>query len=317
MNKVFNSIYAPLIEEYVALKRSLGYKYNSMEFVLHQLDSFISVKKETILGVSKELSDEWCKKRENESNSTHYRRCYILGAFSSYLNKKGIRSYVPRTPPLKNNFVPHIFSSIEVEKIFNACDNMQSGNNDLRSSIFIMPALLRTLYGTGVRIGEALSLLNEDINIAERNFILRDTKNGKDKIVPFTDSLAVVLEEYVYYRNKLPINISGKTPFFVTLRGVKCERDNIYRRFCKVLYLAGIPKDKIRIHDFRHSFAVHSLARMAEQGLDIYCSLPILSTYLGHQSLKATNNYVRLTSDMYPELINKMDIVSFDIFPKI
>jgi integrase/recombinase XerD len=56
---------------------------------------------------------------------------------------------------------------------------------------------------------------------------------------------------------------------------------------------------------------------MAEEGMDLYCSLPILSTYLGHQSLRATNNYVRLTSEMYPELIRKIDIIGFDIFPKM
>jgi integrase/recombinase XerD len=67
----------------------------------------------------------------------------------------------------------------------------------------------------------------------------------------------------------------------------------------------------------RHTFAVHSLAKMAEEGMDLYCSLPILSTYLGHQSLRATNNYVRLTSEMYPELIRKIDIIGFDIFPKM
>ena len=62
---------------------------------------------------------------------------------------------------------------------------------------------------------------------------------------------------------------------------------------------------------------IFSLAKMAEEGMDLYCSLPILSTYLGHQSLRATNNYVRLTSEMYPELIRKIDIIGFDIFPKM
>jgi len=71
------------------------------------------------------------------------------------------------------------------------------------------------------------------------------------------------------------------------------------------------------VHDLRHSFAVHSLATMAEAGMDLYCSLPVLSTYLGHQSLKATNSYVRLTADMYPGLIRKIDLICFDVFPKL
>lgn len=181
MNRNFKGIYASLIREFVSLKRSMGFKYIGGEFVLTLFDRFTIERNETAIGITKELSDAWCKERDNESNSYHYRRCYILGAFSSFLNKKGIRSYIPRTPSLRNTFIPHIFSSKEIERIFTTCDNMQSGNNDMRSSFFIMPSLLRMLYGTGIRIGEALSLLNEDINLEEEYFILRDTKNGSKK----------------------------------------------------------------------------------------------------------------------------------------
>ena len=253
MNRNFKGIYASLIREFVSLKRSMGFKYIGGEFVLTLFDRFTIERNETAIGITKELSDAWCKERDNESNSYHYRRCYILGAFSSFLNKKGIRSYIPRTPSLRNTFIPHIFSSKEIERIFTTCDNMQSGNNDMRSSFFIMPSLLRMLYGTGIRIGEALSLLNEDINLEEEYFILRDTKNGKDRIVPFSTSLAEVLKDYVVHRNRLPVKISDTTPFFITLKGRACDRDSIYRRFCKILIQANIPKDRIRLHDLRLS----------------------------------------------------------------
>ena len=146
MNRNFKGIYASLIREFVSLKRSMGFKYIGGEFVLTLFDRFTIERNETAIGITKELSDAWCKERDNESNSYHYRRCYILGAFSSFLNKKGIRSYIPRTPSLRNTFIPHIFSSKEIERIFTTCDNMQSGNNDMRSSFFIMPSLLRMLY---------------------------------------------------------------------------------------------------------------------------------------------------------------------------
>lgn len=67
----------------------------------------------------------------------------------------------------------------------------------------------------------------------------------------------------------------------------------------------------------RHTFAVHSLAKMVESGMDLYCALPILSTYLGHKSYQATNNYVRLTEDIYPNLLEKVDAICFNVFPKI
>ena len=68
---------------------------------------------------------------------------------------------------------------------------------------------------------------------------------------------------------------------------------------------------------FRHAFSVHSLAAMAESGLDLYYSLPILSEYLGHQSLEATDKYVSLTSDMYPELLSDINGICSYAFPEV
>lgn len=67
----------------------------------------------------------------------------------------------------------------------------------------------------------------------------------------------------------------------------------------------------------RHTFSVHSLVSMSESELDLYYALPILSTYLGHQSLDATDMYVRLTAEMYPDLIKKTSNICSSVFPVI
>jgi site-specific recombinase XerD len=67
----------------------------------------------------------------------------------------------------------------------------------------------------------------------------------------------------------------------------------------------------------RHAFSVHSLKMQADKGIDLYCALPVLSTYLGHKSVKATDGYVRLTEEMYPELIKKTSAASGHIIPRI
>lgn len=68
---------------------------------------------------------------------------------------------------------------------------------------------------------------------------------------------------------------------------------------------------------FRHTFSVHSLKAMADSGLDLYYSLPILSEYLGHQSLEATDKYVRLVSDMYPDLLSEVNDICAYVFPEV
>jgi integrase/recombinase XerD len=72
-----------------------------------------------------------------------------------------------------------------------------------------------------------------------------------------------------------------------------------------------------RIHDIRHSFACHSFLKLSDEGMDLYCSWPYLSTYLGHQSLESTEQYIRLTSQMYPELLKGTDGLYVDVLPEI
>jgi integrase/recombinase XerD len=178
------------------------------------------------------------------------------------------------------------------------------------------------LYATGIRINEALSLKNKDMNLTEKYLILKDTKNQKDRLVPFTESLGNVCRDYLAQRNKLPIvGIDHNDNFFfVTLNGYCCRHSSIYSWFRKILSLAGIPftgnRKGPRVHDIRHTFACHSFVKLSDEGMDLYCSWPYLSTYLGHQSLESTEQYVRLTAQMYPELLKDADRLLINVIPE-
>jgi site-specific recombinase XerD len=54
---------------------------------------------------------------------------------------------------------------------------------------------------------------------------------------------------------------------------------------------------------------------MVDKGMDIYCALPVLSTYLGHSSVSATSQYVRLTQDMFPEIVEKASAIAAFVIP--
>ena len=108
--------------------------------------------------------------------------------------------------------------------------------------------------------------------------------------------------------------------FFVSPTGTNCRSSSVYNWFRKVQSESGIPfqgnHNGPRVHDLRHTFAVHSLERMARTGMNLYCSLPLLSTFLGHKSLGATEQYVRLTSEMYPDLLKVEKGISANIFSR-
>jgi len=314
-------IYAPYIRDFINMKRSLGFKYVKQERILLRFDRFTTERGETEVGISKELADKWCERRKNESNGYRYYRCVCISQLSSYLCRSGIRSYIPRLPPFQFSFTPYIFSKKEIAAIFNAADALITSKRIMNSIIFIVPTLLRVLYGTGIRIGEALSLKNKDVNLSENYILVKDSKNGKQRIIPISESLSAVCQDYLYHREKLPVLQSDDSPYFISLNGSATIPHTFHGWFRIVLRAAGIPyKGNYRgprIHDIRHTFACHALALLAESGIDLYTSLPILSTYLGHQSLSATNGYVRLTAAMYPDLLKDVDMICLNVFPNV
>lgn len=320
MTNNYSSIYGLHIKQFIEMKRVLGFKYQTGTIVLNQIDTLAAERMEISLGITKEFAEVWGKKKSYESDSYQYSRICFLAQFSSYLRDLGIQSYIPKLPPFpQSTFIPYIYSQKEIEALFKASDELKLRNVQMDSCIFCMPALIRLLYCTGLRLGEALAMKMEDVNLDESYLRVRDSKNGKQRIIPISDSLRSVCKEYVKYRNQLPLGKRKSGYFFIKLDGSKCGY-SIGKWFKKCLNKASIPYigrwQGPRIHDLRHTFAVTSLANMAESGIDLYASLPILSNYLGHQSLKATDHYVRLTANMYPELIKDVDMICLDVFPK-
>ncbi|CAL66204.1 tyrosine-type recombinase/integrase [Christiangramia forsetii] len=315
MNKLYNSKYGPYIGQYIDLKRKLGFKYTTGEFILSKIDTLADQREETTSGITKDFTRLWSERRPNESEFYRYTRISHLVQFSSYLCDLGIPSYVPRLPRFpKNTFIPYIYSQKEIHLLFKVCDELRIGMLNKNSCMICMPTLIRLLYCTGIRMGEAIALKDEDVNLEEGYLLVRDSKNGKQRIIPISQSLVSVCREYLEYRNLLPSRKTSSGYFFVKVNGHKCGQ-SVRAWFKKCLDRAGIP-GSARLHDLRHTFAVTSLAQMAESGIDLYASLPILSNYLGHQSIGATNHYVRLTSNMYPNLINDIDAICLDVFPK-
>lgn len=312
----FEGLYGQLLRQYIEFKRNLGYLYES-EYIYRNFDRFTKQQGCVSIGLSKELFDLWSAKRLNESDSNCYHRVSDIRNFSKYLNSLGIQSYVSRQfKKYKTTFVPYIFSQIEIQQFFIVCDNLPiTGYSNIT---WILPAVFRLIYGCGLRVNEALFLKYNDVNIQERYILIRDSKNGHDRILPFTDSVAEALKGYLQYRKNL---IVTSEYFFVKKDGDICSSDSVYRWFRKILYRSDISHGGRgfgpRVHDFRHSFNVHSLAVMAEKGLDLYYSLPILSRYLGHNSLEATDKYVRLTAEMYPDILNEMDSLCAYVFPEV
>lgn len=312
----FYGVNACLIEQYIDFKRSMGYALDNV-YTFKMFDDFTVTNGVNFVGLTKELADKWAEKRPNESEVTRYKRVNDIINFSIYLNQLGYEAYIPRQlKTYKSTFTPHIFSKEQLNLFFNACDTLEVHRQSPMK--YILPVLFRMIYGCGLRVNEALKLRCEDVNLDDGYIIIRESKNGSDRILPISNSLKDVC---VQYRQCYLSSLTSCDYFFPQKNGNKYTPDTVYEWFRKILWKAGIPHGGKgmgpRVHDFRHSFSVHSLAEMARKGLDLYYSLPVLSKYLGHSSLEATDKYVRLTSDMYPELIQDVNSLCSYVFPEV
>lgn len=320
MNKHFYSIYGPSIKTFLSLKRSLGFKYEAGEYELGKFDKIANQRDESSIGISKELATIVCIKHPNESEKSRNNRIQILIQFAFFLNDTGYPSFIPNLPSFKSSYTPYIFTKEEVLRFFSECDQIISTNRNPKTGMFFIPVLFRLLYATGIRVGEAMSLSLGDVDIENNYLKVRDSKNGKERIIPFSESVALALKDYLKYRNQRPV-LKGIDHLFVNPGGSIPTSDLPYKWFRKLLFRSGISHGGRgtgpRMHDFRHTFSVHSLVTMAKKGVDLYYSLPILSTYLGHQSLAATDKYVRLTAEMYPSLIENVNKICPHIFPDL
>jgi site-specific recombinase XerD len=206
--------------------------------------------------------------------------------------------------------------------IFDESNRLIRESHRMDDPVMAIPCLIRLLYSTGLRITEAVSIRNEDIHL-DRNYIhVRESKNGSERLVPVCDTLKQSLMQYINFRNKLPLNGLQEREhlFFVKLDGTEVTASCVCKWFRKVYTKCGIPYkgDRFgpRLHDLRHTMAVHAPVKLIREGMDVYEALPLLSTCLGHTRLSSSERYVRLTDCEYPELLKQCSSLNDFIYPK-
>lgn len=314
----FTGVFAGLLERFVIYKQSLGFKY---EAEADELTRFATFTKSFSLSkpvLTKEIVQTWCAKREHEGVRNNQRRACAVRQFALYLGSLGHEAYIP--PPTTSTgrytFIPYIFTHTEIERIFANSDRLCPRRNS--TIAYVIPVILRMLYSCGVRVSETVSLQNKHVDLREGILEIKNSKFGKDRLVPMSESTTEVCRRY--YRT-LHRYSSLAEHFFMQSSGRPVTRDNVYRRFREILWESGISHGGKgigpRVHDLRHTFAVHALKRAVDRGIDIDCALPILSTYMGHASVTATEQYVRLTTDAFPEISAILDRTCGHVVPEV
>jgi integrase/recombinase XerD len=300
---------------YLKEKRMTGYRFDSQEKYLKRFDLYYDRNGYSGIRLTRQMTDSFIY-TVSERPSTHYIKERLLRDFALFLIRNGYREiYVPEirsAPKKQSSHVPYIFTEDEMARIFRAVDSWEDSFYTNRT--LIDPLFFRLLYETGMRVSEALNLLVKDFDPNEGILTVYHAKNNKDRLVPLSPSLT---HRIIELTEKMHRYSKDTDYLFPSISGNRIDQSTIYRRFRDYLQRAGISHTIAgpRVHDLRHNYAVKCLKRWVLAGEELTNMLLYLAAYMGHSDFRGTQYYLRLTADLYPDIIRRTEADFEDVIP--
>jgi integrase len=290
------------LEEYIAVRRGLGFDLRLSTRLLRNFVSFVEANAATY--VTTALAVRWAKQPRDAQPATWASRLGMVRRFASWRSVGDPRTEVPPEGLLPYRYSrkpPYIYSDDEIERLMDEASALPSPKG-LRASSF--STLFGLLSVTGMRVSEALMLDREDVDLEQGILSIRRTKFGKSRLVPVHSSTGTALNHYA----EATARAFPRPPtraFFLSERGTRITEWSARYTFAKVSQRIGLRAPAKghgrgpRIHDMRHRFAAHTLIAWYRAGVDVERELPKLAAYLGHVHINETYWYL----EAVPELL--------------
>lgn len=287
------------LDDYLALRRSLGYKLTSVGAMLAGFVAF--AERADAATITTELALCWATQPREAKPIWLAHRLSAVRGFASYLHALDPATEIPPADLLTASGYqpapPCLYSNTDVAALLRAARGLSP---PLWAATF--ETLLGLLACTGMRIGEAMRLDRDDIDWDHGLLIVRSSKFGRSREVVCHPTAIDALRAYSTERDRLCPRPASAS-FFVSKRGRRLIHHSIYATFHALVDEAGLregPRGRPRrVHDLRHSFAIETLLRWYRDGGDVQARLPLLSTYLGH--VRPSSTFWYLTAS--PELL--------------
>lgn len=296
------------LPDYLAMRRALGFRLVEAEVYLKDFCAFMDRSGRTV--VTAELALQWATAPAHIRPTSWAGRLTTVRQFARYLQVFEPRTQIPATrllPFRPKRSKPYLYSQREIRQLMAAAASMPSRQA-------LRPWTLRTLLGllavTGMRLGEALALRREDVDLQAGVLTIRGSKFQKSRLVPLHPSTTCALGRYARRRDALLDERDAERGrqardgyFLLTGRGRKFWSAEVHKSFYKISRITGLRGPGInrgpRLHDLRHRFATETLLRWSRSGLQIDREMPALTTYLGHSNIADTYWYL----SAHPELM--------------
>ncbi len=288
------------VENYLAMRRALGFKLVDQGAVLCQFVVFLEKEKAPFITTA--LALRWATQPFGVEPAWWANRLSFIRGFARYWSATDPRTEIPPMGllPFRNKrAVPYLYTDEEIKRLLEAARYLPPFTA-LRRWTF--PTLFGLLAVTGMRVSEAITLQRDDVDLSAGLLTIRLTKFNKSRLVPIHPSTCEALRQYARHRDRIYTPRAG-SPFFMSHKGTALTDCNVRWTFVKLSRQIGLrkPSDRFgpRLHDFRHRFAIKTLIDWYRSGVDVERRLPVLSTFLGHAHV--TDTYWYLSS--VPELL--------------
>ena len=316
---LFSSMFASYIIGLIEQKRALGYKYESEVQILRRFDKFCVDYYHNEKNLTVDLVMDWSKKRPTEKTATLQNRIIPVKELAKYMTRLGLDAFIfPRgMMPRPTRYIPHIYTNQELKKIFFQADQCHYCSQ-VPYRHLVMPEFFRLLYSCGMRLSEARLLKVQDIDLTLGVIKIVNAKLGKIRQLPISPEMLKRLNSFY---QTVHLFSQPEDWFFPGYHGKPMTIGNVEKNLRKFLWQARIPHGGRgkgpRVHDLRHTFAVHCLRKWTLESKDFRAYLPVLQAYLGHVSLSDTAYYLHLTADVFPNITKKMNEAFIDVIPGV
>lgn len=292
------------VEDYLTIRRALGFKLAEDERLLFDFTRFVEQAGSGVATAA--LAVRWATLPADASSYWWARRLGRVRPFIEYLHGLDPRHEVPPRELLKqrsSRAKPHLYTDVEIQALLVECSRFQGR---------LKPSTYATLFGllhvTGMRVGEAIALDRADLDPSNQVLTIRHGKFDKSRELVLHESTVQAMVRYAELRD-LVIPRPRAATFFVSNCGTALIYKNVQVNFSRLRKWTGLEAcaPVPRIHDLRHSFAVTTLMRWYQQGLDVQVRLPRLSTYLGHVSPSSTYWYLSAVPELLSAAAARLD----------
>lgn len=320
MSISFKSVFSEHMSEFLAI-RQVSLKSKTIIVNTRQLKSFDDYLVEnSTTEINKETIDGWISTLQGSESTIQHAVCTVR-LFIRFLVKSGTAAYIPTVPKCHDEYVPYIFSDDEIGKIIETADSYPlRWNNTIPYMHVEFPIIVRIALCSGLRLSECVCLKKRDFHVDDGILIVENGKGNKSRMVPMHESLTKILHSYTTLMN-IQNPDAWLFPGKDTSEHVAGQK--IYFRFAWVLQKNGIMISKERFergpcfHCLRHVFVLNSFKQLTSQGISMDDSVPYLSIYLGHSNLMQTERYMKFTTDMFEDELQKFADYSDSIFPEV